>query len=246
MVEAMNRLANQSILPPTWLCRWPLLFALVALWVQPPTARAHRLDELLQAAFITIEPDGIRLELNLTPGVESFSTLLPLLDLDHDGDVSAVETEAYADLIRSELSLRLDERPLVLQVTDSQFSPLAEFRTGLGTVHLKLSATGGTLTTGSHELLFHNRHLANLSVYLVNAVMPRSPKVQVQRQVRNTNQSEVRVTFTHRCDPAPTQSSTTPSGAHSGLAPLARGTLSIAAITFAGFAIRLRRRANDS
>ena len=56
MVEAVTRT----------LCRLPLLLALLAF---PSGVFAHRDDQYLQATLVAIEPDGVRLRINLTPGV---------------------------------------------------------------------------------------------------------------------------------------------------------------------------------
>ncbi len=185
--------------PDRWWLRYGWLLrtlTLVVLCGRLFPARAHRLDELLQATLVGIEPDAVRLELNLTPGVESFPVLLALLDLDHDRQISQVEGETYANRIRSELHLDLDGHPLALQAAGSQFPPLEELRAGLGTLRFMLRAELPPLVAGPHELRYQNRHLPDQSVYLVNAVRPQSPALQVTGQLRNTNQSECRLTFT--------------------------------------------------
>ena len=85
------------------------------------------------------------------------AAVFALIDLDGDGKISTLEGEAYADLVKSELALKLDNRALTLQVKDAEFPPLALLRTGLGTIHLELSAAPGTMTPREHELLFHNQ-----------------------------------------------------------------------------------------
>jgi len=200
MVEALKASMRPPMRPPVWpriLTRaFPVIGMLIAGWLQPPVAQAHRLDELLQAALISLEPDAIGLELNLTPGVETAPALLSQLDLDHDGILSAAEASVYAHLVGSEISLNLDDRALSLKLVDSQFPTLAEISTGLGTIHLELSAAVAGIPAGSHELRFQNQHRPDLSIYLVNAVMPKTDAVQVTGQVRNDNQSQSRILFT--------------------------------------------------
>ncbi|HEY1233474.1 MAG TPA: hypothetical protein VGH22_08860 [Candidatus Binatia bacterium] len=56
MVEALTRAVYR-------------LSLLVALLAVPSTVFAHRDDEYLQATLVAIEPSGIRLQINLTPGI---------------------------------------------------------------------------------------------------------------------------------------------------------------------------------
>jgi hypothetical protein len=165
----------------------------IAFGFQCQVAIAHRLDEILQAALITVEPDAILIELNLTPGVETFPSLLPLLDLNGDGTLSDLETEAYADLVRFDLSLQLDESPLVLSLAQRRFPSVAELGVGLGTIHLEFSARLKSLPLGQHELRFLNRHRPDQSSYLVNALVPKAKALQVICQHRNVNQSQSRI-----------------------------------------------------
>ena len=179
--------------PDPWRLRTLTLFVLCG-HLFP--AHAHRVDELLQATLVSLEPDAVRLELNLTPGVESFPALLALLDLDNDGQISKVEGESYANRLRSELHLDLDDHTLALRSTGHQIPSLEDLRTGLGRLRFQLQAGLPPLAVGPHELTYQNRHLPERSVYLVNAVLPQSPALQVIGQIRNTNQSESRIAFT--------------------------------------------------
>lgn len=115
----------------------------------------------------------------------------------HDGEISTAEADGYADPVRSEVSLRLDDRPLASRVTSIRFPSLTELRNGLGAIRLELSSAFSLIGTGDHELKLHNRHQRDRSVYLVNAVIPRSREIQVTQQIRNTTQSESRIQFAY-------------------------------------------------
>ena len=54
----------------------------------------------------------------------------------------------------------------------------------------------GTLSGGSHRLTLDNRHLGAISVYLINAAIPKSAGVKIRRQIRNENQSTAEIEFT--------------------------------------------------
>ena len=83
MVEAVTRT----------LCRLPLLLALLAF---PSAVFAHRDDQYLQATLVAIEPSGVRLQINLTPGVAVAEQVLAQIDRDRDGVISKNEAAAYA------------------------------------------------------------------------------------------------------------------------------------------------------
>lgn len=168
----------------------------LALFTLTVTVRGHRLDEYLQATLVDIETNGITLQINLTPGVAIADAVLEPIDPNHDGEISTVEADGYADRVRSEVSLRLDDRPLTARVTSIRFPPLTELRHGLGAIYLELRAAF-PLVAGVHELKFHNRHQPDRSVYLVNALIPRSREIQVTQQIRDTTQSESRIQFAY-------------------------------------------------
>src|SRR5690242_16903274 len=92
----------------------PLLF--LALLAFPSAVFAHRLDEYLQATLVTIEPGGVRLEINLSPGVAVAEKVLALMDSNHNGVISTNESAAYAELLKHELVARLDQRDVELKL----------------------------------------------------------------------------------------------------------------------------------
>lgn len=175
------------------LCRLPLLFALLAV---PSAVFAHRDDQYLQATFVAIEPSDVRLHINLTPGVAVAEQMIAQMDRDRDGAISNNEAAAYARLLKSDLTLRMDGRKLKLKLSTFEFVPPAELRTGAGTIQMEFSAFSGPLPAGPHRLVFENRHLTTISVYLINATQPRFATVQVTRQKRNVNQSAGEIEFT--------------------------------------------------
>jgi hypothetical protein len=187
----MNRVPAKSQLP--------LLF--FVLFAVPSMVFAHRLDEYLQATLVVIEPDRIRLQLNLTPGVAVAENVLALIDRDHDGLISTNEAASYSQLLKSDIIVRLDEREMKLKGIASYFPGLAELRTGWGFIQIEYSATAGALANGPHKLTIENRHLPKFSVYLVNAAQPASGSIHITKQTRNENQSTAEIQFTF--EPAP-------------------------------------------
>jgi hypothetical protein len=183
MVEAVTRT----------LCRLPLLLALLAL---PSNVFAHRDHQYLQATLVAIEPDGVRLQINMTPGVAVAEQVITRIDRDGDGAISKNEAPVYAELLKRDLTLRVDGRNLELKLTASEFVPPAELRTGSGIIQMEFAAIFGPLAAGPHRLTFENRHLTTMSVYLINAAQPRFTAVRITRQKRNQNQSAGEIEFT--------------------------------------------------
>ena len=175
------------------LCHLPLLFALIAF---PRAVFAHRDNQYLQATLVAIEPSGVRLQINLTPGMVVAEQVIAEIDRDSDGALSKNEAAAYAELLKHDLTLRMDGRDLKLKTTASKFVPPEELRTGSGTIQMEFSAIFGPLAAGPHMLTLANRHSTAISVYLINAARPRFATVQITRQNRNQNQSAGGIEFT--------------------------------------------------
>jgi nickel/cobalt transporter (NicO) family protein len=171
----------------------PLLLALLAV---PSAVFAHRDDQYLQATLVAIEPSGVRLQINLTPGVAVAEQVITLIDRDRDGVISTNEAAAYAESLKRNLMLRIDGRKLELKLTASEFVAPEELRTGSGIIQIEFSATPGPLAAGAHRLTLENRHLTTMSVYLINAGRPKFGSIQITRQKRNDNQSAGEIEFT--------------------------------------------------
>ena len=175
------------------LSRLPLLLTLVAF---PSAVFAHRDDQYLQATLVAIEPSGVRVQINLTPGIAVAEPVLAQIDRDRDGAISKNEAAAYAKLLKGDLTLRMDGRDLDLKLVASEFVPPTELRTGSGVIQMEFSAISDALAAGPHRLTLENRHLTKMSVYLINAAQPRFATVQITRQKRNQNQSAGEIEFT--------------------------------------------------
>ena len=62
------------------------------------------------------------------------------IDRDRDGAISKNEAAAYAELLKRDLTLRMDGRDLELKLTASEFVLPEELRTGSGTIQMEFSA----------------------------------------------------------------------------------------------------------
>jgi hypothetical protein len=168
---------------------------LLALFAVPSMAFAHRDDQYLQATVVAIEPSGVRLQVNLTPGIAVAEQVIAEIDRDRDGAISQSEAAAYTEALQRDLTLRIDGEKLELQLTGCEFTEPEELRTGSGIIQIEFSVTPGQLATGSHRLTLENRHLTAISVFLINAARPRSDTVQITGQKRNENQSAGEIDF---------------------------------------------------
>jgi hypothetical protein len=156
---------------------------------------AHVLDEYVQAAQIALAPDGVRVELRLTPGVEVAGRSFRMIDSDGDGKISPAEEQAYARRVLQDIVLEVDGRSAPLKLTGVQFPSLREMQEGDGAIRLDLAAEADLGAAGEHQLSFRNDHLPKLSVYLVNALVPATSEIKISGQQRDTLQREMRLSF---------------------------------------------------
>ncbi|MGA9564612.1 MAG: hypothetical protein WBS19_03725 [Candidatus Korobacteraceae bacterium] len=151
-------------------------------------ARAHRVDEYLQATLISIEKDHVEVFLRLTPGIAVSSAVLASIDTDGDGIISDHEKRAYADRVLADLSLSLDGHHLMPKLVSVDFPKIEEMKEGLGEIQLAFAATlpnGGSDRT----FIFENHHQSPIAAYLVNCLTPRDRNIRVLAQNRNQDQS---------------------------------------------------------
>ena len=98
--------------------KWTALIACGVWLACPTTAGAHRLDEYLQATRIALAPDNVRVEIDLTPGINVAPRVTALIDFDGDGALSPAERHAYAALVVRLTDLQIDGRPAPLIVVE--------------------------------------------------------------------------------------------------------------------------------
>ena len=174
--------------------RWTALIA-CGLWLAcPTTAAAHRLDEYLQATRIALAPDDVRVEIDLTPGINVAPRVAPLIDSDGDGALSPSERRAYAELVVRLTALQFDGRPAPLVLVGSEYPSLDDMRTGVGTIRLTARATPAAASRGGHRLTYANVHQPEMSAYLVNALAP-PPGIHITRQQRDTWQRQLTLDY---------------------------------------------------
>ncbi len=157
-------------------------------------AAAHRLDEYLQAALLTVERNRIDLQVRLAPGVAVLPFVLAGIDTDGDGVISASEQRIYAARVLRDLSVTIDGERLELRQVSMRFPATGEMKEGLGEIQLEFAAE----TPGhgpNRKLIFENHHQSRIAAYLVNCQVPRDPDIRLVAQNRNESQSRYELDY---------------------------------------------------
>ena len=182
-----------------------LLALTVAIAASAPVS-AHRRDEYLQAARFAIEPAGVEIELDLTPGIALADAIISEIDRNHDGSLLAEEQQAYGRLVIETVDVAVDGRRLAVDLDTVSFPDDDAMRRGEGTIRLRLAGIVPPQAAGAHQLTFRNRHHADRSVYLANALVPRTDRIAITAQHRDSDQRELTIDYV--VEPLPTFTST--------------------------------------
>jgi hypothetical protein len=156
---------------------------------------AHRLDEYLQAAQISIDPERVVVDLYLTPGIEIFPRVMAAIDRDGDGAASSEEQAQYVRDILPALTLSVDGTTYPLTLVFHQYADERLLREGLGAIHLEAVATPPRVTAGSHTVVFENRFAPDIGVYVANAMLPREPGISIRSQTRDALQQRIEIAY---------------------------------------------------
>ena len=156
---------------------------------------AHRLDEYLQAARVSLERTRVALEIDLTPGASVADGIIGVIDRDADSRITPLEAESYGRAVLADVRLELDGHPLVLTLDRVEVPTIEEMRHGMGTLQLRARADVGASMSIRRQLHFQNNHQAASSVYLVNALVPSDNGISVVNQSRDAKQRDVRIDY---------------------------------------------------
>jgi hypothetical protein len=171
-----------------------LAITIALLSLLPAPAFAHRLDEYLQATILSIDSGHVEGSMRLVPGVAVSSAVIAGIDTNDDGTLSEAEQQAYAHCVLRDLSLKIDGQPLTLHLVTASFPSTDSMRQGTGEIQIEFAADqppGGS----NRRLMFENRHLSGISVYLVNTLVPYDKSLQITGQSRDENQSLYQLDF---------------------------------------------------
>jgi len=168
--------------------------AVALLLLAPAPAPAHRLDEYLQEALISVDKYALHVEMTLTPGVAVFPMVTAEMDPDADGVVSEREQRAYGGQVLRDLSLTIDGNPLTPRLVSIRFPRMEEMKEGMGTIRIAFQADlprGGP----GRRLVLENHHQAKIGAYLVNCLLPSDPDIRIVAQNRNYSQSRYQLDY---------------------------------------------------
>jgi len=161
-----------------------LLSAVIVILIAPAETFAHRLDEYLQAARVSLGPGRISIEIDLTPGTSIASGIITLLDRNSDGRISQLEAQAYGEEVLSDLVVGFDGVPVPVTLNRVEIPPLDDMRHGLGAIRLQALGEVSSFRAGNHYVHLRNSHAPVPSVYLVNATVPDDRDIRVIAQTR--------------------------------------------------------------
>ena len=198
--------------------RGSLTFFAIACLATLPTASAHRLDEYLQATRLSIDTDRVDLEIDLTAGAAMASKVFDWIDTNRDGEISDAEGEAYAQQVLRSVALKVDGRSAPIRLVESSFPQFGDMSLGVGTIRLRATAKVPAVGAGHHQVSFLNTHQPESSVYLVNALVPENPRVQLGEPRRDFAQHGLTLDYSVMSD-----------------APLARTLALLAGLAMAGW-----------
>lgn len=171
---------------------------LIAAFSLGSTVSAHRRDECLQAARLSVEPGRVDLELDLTPGTAVAGAIIADIDRDRNGVLSADEKRAWLGRVLDGLVLELDGRALHMDAIGSTFPDLDAIRGGEGVIRLQSASVLPRQADGDHQLVFRNTNQRDVSVYLANALMPISDRVSIAAEHRDPAQRNLTIDYVLR------------------------------------------------
>jgi hypothetical protein len=166
------------------------------------SAAAHRVDEYLQATRLSVDVERVDLEIDLTAGFAVASRVFAWIDTNRDGEVSQAEGEAYAQQVLRSLVLKVDGRPVPIRLVETSFPEFRAMSLGVGTIRLRATAKVPPAGAGHHQIYFLNTHRTDLSVYLVNALVPANPRIQLADPRRDRAQLGLTLDYTIGADAA--------------------------------------------
>ena len=101
-----------------------------ALALTPRAANAHPLDEVIQAAYVTLAPGEVQLDLEIQPGSLLAPGVARAIDANSDGRISDGEARVYAKRVLQASSLTFDGVSAPLRLSRVQTPSYANLARG--------------------------------------------------------------------------------------------------------------------
>jgi hypothetical protein len=130
----------------------------------------------------------VDLEIDLTAGSALASEVFGWIDTNRDGAISNAEGEEYARQMLRSVVLKVDGWPVPINLVETSFPEFRDMSLGVGIIRLRATAKVPAASVGRHQVAFLNTHRTESSVYLVNALVPANPRIQLADQRRDRAQ----------------------------------------------------------
>ena len=126
--------------------------------------------------------------------------VLSWIDTNRDDRISDAEAEAYARQLLSSVAVSVDGRPVPVTLIEIRVPQFREMNLGVGTIRVRATAKVSATGAGRHQVSYVNLHRSESSVYLVNALVPADPRIQIARQQRDRAQHRLTLDYTVSAD----------------------------------------------
>jgi hypothetical protein len=94
------------------------------------------------------------------------------------------------------VALSVDGRPVRIALVETSYPQFREMSLGVGTIRLRATAKIPAAGAGHHQVSFSNTYRVESSVYLVNALVPENPRIQLADQRRDRLQHGLTLDYT--------------------------------------------------
>jgi hypothetical protein len=132
-------------------------------------AGAHPLDEVIQAAYLTLAPGEVQLDLEIQPGVLVAGSIARDIDANGDGKISEAEARAYGERVLRASTLTVDGAPAALRLLKVAAPAYANLVQG-DIVHVQAVARRKD-RAGTGALAYLNRYAPVKSQYQANVFL---------------------------------------------------------------------------
>ncbi len=146
------------------------LYLCVLLALAVHGARAHPVDEVVQGAYLTLAPEELRLELDITVGSGVAKTMLSALDHNADKRVTDLEARAYARAVLDQSTFMLDGVAGYWVLHGVTVPPFRSLELGTDTIKIYAVAKRPD-RAGARTLTYQNRYAPGKSVWAANVFL---------------------------------------------------------------------------
>jgi hypothetical protein len=170
--------------------------AALAVLIVPAPVDAHSADAVSRAAYLTLAPGVVRLELEISAGTAAAAALVRAIDRNRDGRLSRAEADAFGAHQLAATRLMLDGKRTAWRLQQVTLPQARALALGAGDIVITALAArpdrvpGGSLSyaSGCHDA--HDRCASN--VFAENA---QGWRYRIERQVRSDHGQSIGVRY---------------------------------------------------